>query len=59
MGSDRTDNFISQDDKLEWSYDPTTDELIMIGNGDHEISRDRFVVVTDWPAALADRPAAQ
>ena len=31
----------------------------MIGKGDNEISRDRFVVVTDWPAVLADRPAAQ
>lgn len=52
-------NFITQGDRLQWSYDPTTDKLIMIGNGDHEVSRDRFVVVTDWPAALADRPAAQ
>ena len=52
-------SFIAQADRLGWSYDPTTDELIMIGKGDHEISRDRFVVVTDWPATLADRPAAQ
>ena len=51
-------NFISPTDRLEWSYDPTTDELIMIGKGDHEISRDRFVVVTDWPAALVQPPAA-
>ena len=29
-------------DRLEWSYDPTTDERIMIVKGDHEISRDRF-----------------
>ena len=36
-----------------------TDELIMIGKGDNEISLDRFVVVTDWPAALADRSSAQ
>jgi len=31
----------------------------MIQNGEHEISRDRFVVVLDWPADLAGRPAAQ
>ena len=50
--------FAGEDSRLEWSYDPTTDELIMIKKGDNEISRDRFVVVTDWPAAHADRPAA-
>jgi Tol biopolymer transport system component len=44
-------DFISQTDRLEWSYDRTTDELIMIRNGDHEISRDRFVVITNWPAS--------
>ncbi len=38
-----------------WSYDPTTDELIMIRRGEHEISRDRFVVVIDWPSELAGR----
>jgi len=31
----------------------------MIVAGDHEIGRDRFVVVTDWPATLVDRPEAQ
>jgi Tol biopolymer transport system component len=41
-------------DRLEWSYDPTTDELIMIVEGDHEVSHDRFVVVTDWPAGVAE-----
>jgi len=46
-------NYISSNDRLQWSYDPTTDELIMIRNGEHEISRDRFVVVLDWPAELA------
>ena len=50
-------NFLGEDSRLEWSYDPTTDELIMIGKGANEISRDRFVVVTDWPAVLAGRPA--
>ncbi len=34
----------------EWSYDPTTDELIMIQHGESETNRDRFVVVLDWPA---------
>jgi Tol biopolymer transport system component len=52
-------DFVAEDERLEWSYDPTTDELIMIGIGDNEISRDRFVVVTDWTAGLADRPAAK
>jgi len=48
-------NYISASDRLQWSYDPTTDELIMIRNGEHEISRDRFVVVLDWPAELDGR----
>jgi len=52
-------NFIFQTGRLEWSYDPTTDELIMIVEGDNEISRDRLVVVTDWPADLAEISAAQ
>jgi Tol biopolymer transport system component len=42
-------------ERHHWSYDPTTDELIMIRRGEHEISRDRFVVVLDWPAELAGR----
>ena len=50
--------FIYQTEGPHWSYDPTTDELIMIERGDHEISGDRFMVVTDW-TALANRPAAQ
>ena len=51
-------DFLANNERLEWSYDPTTDELIMIKRGDNEISRDRFVVVTDWPAAHSD-PAAK
>jgi serine/threonine-protein kinase len=38
-----------------WSYDSTTDELIMISRGEHEVSRDRLVVVLDWPAELDRR----
>jgi serine/threonine protein kinase len=49
-------DFVQAGDRLQWSYDPTTDELIMIRNGEHEISRDRFVVVLDWPAELARFP---
>jgi Tol biopolymer transport system component len=37
-------------DRHQWSYDPTTDELIMIRNGKDEISRHRLLVVLDWPA---------
>jgi Tol biopolymer transport system component len=48
-------DYINPDDRLQWSYDPTTDDLIMIRNGEHEISRDRFVVVLDWPAEIAGR----
>ncbi len=36
-------------DQRAWSYDPTTDEAILIRKGDHEISGDRFVVVIGWP----------
>jgi Tol biopolymer transport system component len=39
----------------QWSYDPTTDEPILILRGEREISRDRFVVLLDWPAELAGR----
>ena len=39
-------------DRLEWSYDPTTDELNLIVKGNHEISRDRFVVVTGLAGCL-------
>jgi hypothetical protein len=42
-------------DRQTWSYDPATDSFIMIGSGDHEISRDRFVVVLDWTAELSER----
>ena len=42
-------------DRDRWSYDRTTDTLVMIQRGDHEVNRDRFVVVLDWPAGLARR----
>ena len=38
-------------DRHVWSYDRTTDTLVMIRRGDREISRDRFVVVLDWATA--------
>jgi len=44
--------YTHQDDRHYWSYDPTTDELIMIRNGDDEISSHRLVVVLDWPAEI-------
>jgi Tol biopolymer transport system component len=50
----RGERFLEPGQNL-WSYDPTTDELIMIRRGEHEVSRDRFVVVLDWPAELAGR----
>jgi serine/threonine protein kinase/Tol biopolymer transport system component len=40
-------DYVNQNDPHEWSYDPTTDELIMIRKGDHELARDRFVVLID------------
>ena len=45
-------DFIFQDDPNEWAYDPSTDTLIMIANGDNEISTDRFVVLTGWMTSL-------
>ena len=45
------DKSLLEHSRHSWSYDRTTDELIMIRDGKHEISRDRFVVLTDWPAA--------
>jgi Tol biopolymer transport system component/tRNA A-37 threonylcarbamoyl transferase component Bud32 len=45
-------DFIFQDDPNEWAYDPSTDTLIMIANGDNETSTDRFVVLTGWLTSL-------
>jgi Tol biopolymer transport system component len=48
-------DYVTGSDPQTWSYDASTDSLIMIEGGEHEISRDRFVVVLDWAAELAER----
>jgi hypothetical protein len=45
-------DFVLLANRHEWSYDPTSDELIMIRSGEHEISTERIVVVLDWPGDL-------
>ena len=47
-------DFVQQYDPHEWSYDPSTDTLIMIRNGEHELSSDRFVVLMGWMGELRD-----
>jgi serine/threonine-protein kinase len=51
-------DFLRDNDPHEWSYDSRTDSLIMIQNGENEISRDRFVVIVDWFDEVAGRLGA-
>jgi serine/threonine-protein kinase len=46
-------DFLYGQDPHEWSYDASTDSLVMIRNGDNEISRHRLTVVVDGFADLA------
>ena len=41
-------DFLYNDDPHEWSFDASTDSLILIQGGENEVSRDRFTVLTDW-----------
>ena len=44
---------LRSDDRLVWSYDARSDSLVLIEPGDHEMSRDRFIVVVNWDAEVA------
>jgi serine/threonine-protein kinase len=45
-------DFVYNGEPHEWSYDPSTDTMILIQNGDDEIRKDRFVVVMGWDGDL-------
>jgi hypothetical protein len=49
---------LRHDNRLVWSYDASSDSLVMIERGDYEKSRARFIVAVNWDVEVARQLAA-